>query len=128
MLISSIDHIVITVKNIELTCSFYKSVLDLEIVSFEDGRQAIKVGDQKINLHEVGKERSPRAFNPMPGSADLCFISTCTIQAFVDHLVKNSIHIELGPVKRYGVFGEMDSVYFRDPDQNLIEVSQYRNT
>ena len=126
MLISTLDHLVITVKDIGLTCSFYNTILNLEILSFEDGRRAIKVGNQKINLHEVGKERSPHALHPMPGSADLCFITTRTIQAFVDHLTENSIHIELGPVKRHGVFGEMDSVYFRDPDQNLIEVSRYR--
>ena len=128
MLISAIDHLVITVKDIECTCTYYKTILGLEIVSFEGGRKAIKVGNQKINLHEAGKELSPHARNPMPGSADLCFITPRSIKDFVDHLSDNSIDIELGPIKRHGVFGEMDSVYFRDPDYNLIEVSHYRKS
>lgn len=125
MLITTIDHLVITVNNVEASCTFYKNVLGLEILSFEDGRKALRVGDQKINLHEAGNELSPCASHPTPGSADLCFITPQPIENYMDHLQKNGISIELGPVKRTGVLGTINSVYFRDPDQNLLEVSQY---
>jgi len=125
MLISAIDHLVITVGNIETSCTFYQNVLGLEVLSFEDGRKALCVGDQKINLHEAGNELSPCAGHPTPGSADLCFITPQPIERFMDHLKKNGISRELGPVKRTGVSGPINSVYFRDPDQNLLEVSCY---
>ncbi len=124
-IISTLDHLVITVSDITSTCSFYEKVLGLEIHSFENGRKALRVGNQKINLHHAGDEISPRAKHPMPGSADLCFITPQLISDYLDHLRKYGIGIELGPVKRYGAQGEMDSVYFRDPDNNLIEVAHY---
>ncbi len=125
MLITTIDHLVITVNNIEASCTFYKNVLGLEVLSFEGGRKALRIGNQKINLHEAGKELSPCARHPTPGSADLCFITPQPIENYMDHLQKNGISIELGPVKRSGVLGAINSVYFRDPDQNLLEVSHY---
>jgi len=125
MLISNIDHLVITVHDIEKTCSFYKMVMGLETISFADGRMAIKVGDQKINLHKAGEELSPCAKYPTPGSADLCFITPTSISDYLHHLKNSGIDLEAGPVKRCGVYGEMDSVYFRDPDGNLLEVSHY---
>ena len=125
MLISALDHLVITVDNIEASCTFYQNVLGFEILSFEDGRKALRVGDQKINLHEAGNELSPCARHPTPGSADLCFITPQPIDHYMDHLNKNGISIELGPVKRTGARGPINSVYFRDPDQNLLEVSYY---
>ncbi len=125
VLISTIDHLVITVHDIEKSCTFYETVMGLEIISFGEERKAIKVGDQKINLHQTGNELSPCAKHPTPGSADLCFITPKPISDYLSHLKDRGIDIELGPVKRYGVFGEMDSVYFRDPDGNLLEVSHY---
>ena len=125
MLISTLDHLVITVHNIEKSCTFYETVLGLEIISFGDGRKAIKVGDQKISLHQTGKEISPCAKHPTPGSADICFTTPKPISDYLRHLKNSGIDIELGPVKRHGVFGAMDSVYFRDPDGNLLEVSHY---
>lgn len=125
MLISTIDHLVITVDNIEASCTFYQNVLGFKVLTFEDGRKAVRVGDQKINLHEAGNELSPCARHPTPGSADLCFITPQPIEYFMAHLKKNEISIELGPVKRTGVRGPINSVYFRDPDQNLLEVSCY---
>lgn len=125
MLISTIDHLVITVHDIEKSCTFYETVMGLEIISFGEERKAIKVGAQKINLHQTGNEISPCAKNPTPGSADLCFITPKPISDYLHHLKDRGIDIELGPVKRYGVSGEMDSVYFRDPDGNLLEVSHY---
>ncbi len=124
-IISNLDHLVITVSDIKRSCSFYEKVLGLEILSFENGRKAIGVGNQKINLHQAGKEISPKARHPTPGSADLCFIAPQPISHYLNHLKKCGIDIELGPVKRYGARGEMDSVYFRDPDKNLIEVAHY---
>ena len=125
MLISNLDHLVITVHDIEKTCSFYKTVMGFEIISSADGRKAIKFGNQKINLHKAGEELTPCAKYPTPGSADLCFITPTAISDHLHHLKDCGIDIEAGPVKRFGVFGEMDSVYFRDPDGNLLEVSHY---
>ena len=128
MLISNLDHLVITVRDLEEASSFYQRVLGLEIITFEDNRLALKVGDQKINLHVAGEEISPHAKRPTPGSADLCFITPLSIDAYMEHLKKHQISVELGPVKRHGAQGAMDSVYFRDPDQNLLEISHYHTT
>ncbi len=125
MLVNNLDHLVITVYDITASCLFYEKVLGLEILLFDDDRKALRVGDQKINLHQAGLERTPHAKHPTPGSADLCFITDRLISDYVNHLGTCGVDIELGPVKRYGAHGQMDSVYFRDPDGNLLEVSHY---
>ena len=125
MKLDRIDHLVLTVRNIETTCSFYSNVLGMEVVTFENGRKALSFGSQKINLHEAGKEFEPKASRPTPGSADLCFTTTTPIDEVVKRLELSKIRILEGPVKRTGALGQMISVYFRDPDLNLIEVSNY---
>lgn len=126
-MISKIDHIVITVRSIEKTVEFYTEVLGMEKENFEAGRVALKFGKQKINLHEIGKEFEPKAAHPTPGSADICLITNLSIQDAL-HLVKSkSVEIIEGVVPRIGANGPMESFYFRDPDQNLVEVSSYSN-
>jgi len=125
--IDRLDHLVLTVRNVETTCAFYSNVLGMEVVTFENGRKALSFGSQKINLHEVGKEFEPKAYRPTPGSADLCFTTTAPIDEVVKRLQLSKVRILEGPVKRTGGLGVMTSVYFRDPDLNLIEVSNYED-
>ena len=123
MKIDSLEHLVLTVKEIEITIDFYSRVLGMEIVTFGDGRKALSFGSQKINLHEHGKEFEPKAQHPTPGSADLCFITSIPLSEVVTHLSSCKVPILEGPVPRTGATGPILSVYFRDPDMNLIEVS-----
>lgn len=125
MNISHLDHLVLTVKNINTTCTFYSQVLGMEIVTFGEGRKALRFGHQKINLHEVGKEFEPKAEKPSSGSADLCFITDNPLSDVVEHFNQLGVSIEEGPIKRTGAIGPITSVYIRDPDGNLIEVSNY---
>jgi len=125
MEIDRLDHLVLTVASIERTCAFYASVLGMEVVTFGAGRTALKFGRQKINLHQAGSEVDPKAARPTPGSGDLCFVAVTPLEQVIAHLGACGIAIELGPVPRAGAIGEMRSVYFRDPDRNLIEVSNY---
>jgi len=127
MKLDRLDHLVLTVRNIDTTCTFYSSVLGMEVVTFENGRKALNFGSQKINLHEAGKEFEPKASRPTPGSADLCFTTTTPIDEVVKRLESSKIRVLDGPVKRTGALGPMISVYFRDPDLNLIEVSNYED-
>jgi len=127
MNINRLDHLVLTVNNIEATCSFYKRVLGMEVVVFGGGRKALTFGAQKINLHQKGKEYEPKALNPTPGSGDLCFITSVPISEVIAHLNSCGIEIIEGPVMRTGATGPIISVYFRDPDLNLIEVSNYED-
>ena len=122
-----LDHLVLTVRNIETTCKFYSIVLAMEVVTFENGRKALSFGSQKINLHEAGKEFEPKASRPTPGSADLCFTTTTPIDQVIRRLELSKVRILEGPVKRTGALGQVISVYFRDPDLNLIEVSNYED-
>lgn len=124
MKIDHIDHLVLTVADIETTCKFYSDILGMEIVTVRD-RTALKFGGQKINLHQKGKEFDPKAKYPTPGSGDLCLITLETIEHVVAELKQKNITIEEGIVERSGARGKIRSVYFRDPDQNLIEVSNY---
>ncbi|EME74126.1 VOC family protein [Bacillus sonorensis] len=124
-MIKRLDHFVLTVKNLQETINFYTCVLGMEEETFGSGRKALRFGNQKINLHEAGNEFDPKAKHPLPGSADLCFISDETIDHIIGHLRKNNVSIEEGPVRRTGALGPIVSVYMRDPDQNLIEISQY---
>jgi catechol 2,3-dioxygenase-like lactoylglutathione lyase family enzyme len=123
MKIERLDHLVLTVKNIATTCEFYVAVLGMEVVTFGDNRKALRFGSQKINLHEMGTEFELKACRPTPGSADLCFITSVPLADVIEHLERNSVKIMEGPVKRPGAIGQIESVYFRDPDLNLIEVS-----
>ncbi|XP_009472855.1 PREDICTED: glyoxalase domain-containing protein 5 [Nipponia nippon] len=124
-LIQHLDHLVLTVKSIEDTVAFYSKVLGMEVVTFKGNRKALHFGNQKFNLHEVGKEFEPKARCPVPGSADICLITQVPLDQLVDHLKACGVIIEEGPVARTGAMGPITSVYFRDPDENLIEVSRY---
>ncbi|WP_423798022.1 VOC family protein [Neobacillus sp. SAB-20_R2A] len=125
MNIKGLDHLVLTVKDIEVTCDFYSLVMGMDVQTFGEGRKALKFGNQKINLHQYGKEFEPKAISPTPGSADLCFITDTPKEQIVESLEKQGITIIEGPVERTGAVGRIYSVYFRDPDFNLIEVSNY---
>jgi len=123
MKISHLDHLVLTVASIENTCNFYQNVLGFKVITFKGDRKALQFGNQKINLHQQGHEFEPKALQPTPGSADLCFISDTPISEVVAHLNQLNIQIEEGPVERTGAVHPILSVYIRDPDQNLIEIS-----
>lgn len=123
--IDRVDHIVLTVADIEVTCRFYTRVLGMQARVFGDGRWALHFGDAKINLHRQGHEFEPKAARPTAGSADLCLIAATPIVEVVAHLRDCGVDIIDGPVQRTGARGAMQSVYFRDPDGNLIEVSNY---
>ncbi|WP_163879233.1 MULTISPECIES: VOC family protein [Paenibacillus] len=125
MNINRLDHLVLTVSNIDQTCEFYSRVLGMRTVTFGEGRKALHFGQQKINLHEAGKEFEPKAKTPMPGTADLCFITDDHIPDVIRHLEYCNVMIEEGPVLRTGALGSITSVYLRDPDGNLIEISNY---
>lgn len=123
MKIDSLDHLVLTVKDIDATASFYSRVLGMEVITFGGGRKALSFGAQKINLHQHKKEFEPKAQQPTPGSADLCFITSVAMPEVVGHLSSCDVAVIEGPVQRTGATGTILSVYFRDPDMNLIEVS-----
>ncbi|XP_006261167.3 glyoxalase domain-containing protein 5 [Alligator mississippiensis] len=124
-LIQRLDHLVLTVKSIEDTVAFYSKVLGMEVVTFKGDRKALQFGNQKFNLHEAGKEFEPKARSPVPGSTDVCLISETPPDQLVEHLKACGVTIEEGPVSRTGAIGPITSIYFRDPDENLIEVSSY---
>ena len=123
MRIEVLDHLVLTVADIGRTRDFYERVLGMEPVVFGEGRHALAFGAEKINLHEAGQEFVPKAAAPTPGSADLCFLTNASVADVVEHLEANSVEIIEGPVRRTGATGPITSVYFRDPDGNLLEVS-----
>ncbi|MDL2404694.1 VOC family protein [Rhizobium calliandrae] len=121
--IDHLDHLVLTVASIEESCAFYARVLGMGVETFAEGRKALTFGNQKINLHQAGHEFEPKAKRPTPGSADLCFISQTPIDDVIAHLREKGVAVEEGPVRRIGATGTILSAYFRDPDDNLIEVS-----
>jgi catechol 2,3-dioxygenase-like lactoylglutathione lyase family enzyme len=125
MKIQNIDHIVLTVADIDKTIEFYSTILGFKVQTFGNNRKALTFGNQKINLHQKGKEFEPKAENPTSGSADLCFISETNIDEVLEELKLKNIEIIEGIVERTGALGKIKSVYFRDPDLNLIEVSNY---
>jgi catechol 2,3-dioxygenase-like lactoylglutathione lyase family enzyme len=127
MRIERLDHLVLTVKNISTTCDFYSRALGMEVVTFGNNRKALAFGCQKINLHEAGREVDPKAHRPTPGSADLCFITQEPVARIIEHFNRLGIQIIEVPVKRTGALGPIESVYLRDPDGNLIEISNYVN-
>ena len=122
--IDHLDHLVLTVASIDAAVAFYTSALGMELITFGE-RKALRFGEQKINLHQVGKEFEPKALLPTPGSGDLCFITKAPLAEVIYHLNAGNYPIELGPVARDGARGEMLSIYLRDPDLNLIEISNY---
>ncbi|MBE0690980.1 MAG: VOC family protein [Anaerolineae bacterium] len=121
--IESIDHLVLTVENIENTVAFYAQVLGMEVVTFGAGRTALRFGRQKIDLHRRGHEFEPKAAHPVPGSADLCLITRFPLEGVIAHLEAHDILIVEGPVRRTGARGDLNSIYIRDPDGNLIEIA-----
>jgi catechol 2,3-dioxygenase-like lactoylglutathione lyase family enzyme len=127
MKIDRIDHFVLTVKSIVATCAFYERVLGMEVQTFGDNRKALRFGAQKINLHEVGRELEPKAARPASGAGDFCVIAHGPIDAVVEHLKAEQVVIEIGPDTRTGAAGPITSVYIRDPDDNLVEISVYQH-
>ena len=123
MKIDNLDHLVLTVKDIQTTASFYSRVLGMDVITFGGGRKALSFGAQRINLHEYGNEFEPKAQHPTPGSADLCFITSVPLPEVINHLSSCNVAVIEGPVRRTGATGPILSVYFRDPDMNLVEVS-----
>jgi len=125
--VEAIDHIVLTVKDIDATCTFYAQTLGMRVKSVGGGRKVLSFGKQKINLHQYGQEFEPKAKKPTPGSADLCFVTAVPISEVIEHLSVSGVEILEGPVRRKGAVGDILSVYFRDPDGNLVEVSNYES-
>ena len=125
MKVNKIDHLVLTTSDIEQTINFYTTILGMELISVEGGRKSLRFGTQKINLHEAGQEISPHAKHPLPGSADLCFITETSIQQVVEHLHSSGITLLEGPTKRIGATGPLLSIYIQDPDGNLLELSNH---
>lgn len=123
MRVSRIDHFVLTVADIDRTCDFYARALGMEPVTFGEGRRALAFGGHKINLHAAGREFEPKAERPTPGSGDFCLITEVPVAEFAAHLQNEGIAIEDGPVPRTGATGALLSLYFRDPDGNLVEVA-----
>lgn len=124
-MIDRIDHVVFTVRDVPETCAFYEKVLGMRVETFGEGRTALCFGGQKINLHQFGKEFEPKAKAPAPGCQDICLISSIPIAEVAKHLSSCGVAIEEGPIIRSGATGPINSIYFRDPDGNLIEVSNY---
>lgn len=131
--LQQLDHLVLTVADIDLTCQFYSTVLGVCVVRFQttsgEERVALRIGNssQKINLHLAAQPFQPAARSPQPGSADLCFITPTPLDTVVAHLTTLNISIIDGPVQRTGTLGPILSIYVRDPDGNLIEVANQMN-
>ena len=127
MNITSLDHLVLTVVDIDIIADFYVNILGMEKQVFGDNRIALKFGNQKINLHLLGSEFEPKAFNVKDGSADLCFIINTPLNEAKKHIESLGVKIEEGIVSRTGAMGEIESIYLRDTDKNLIELSNYKS-
>jgi len=125
-MIDHIDHIVLTTRDLEGCIRFYSEVLGMKLEKFAQGRLALKFGKQKINLHEWGKEFEPRAHVAAPGTLDLCFIASVSLEKVMQKLQQEKIALLEGPVAKTGAMGPMQSVYVRDPDLNLVEISVYQ--
>lgn len=123
-LIDHLDHLVLTCVDIEATRHFYTQVLNMQLETFGAGRSALRFGNQKINLHERGREFEPKAHLPVPGSLDLCLIASVPLDEVIAHLARCNWPIIEGPVERTGATGKILSVYVRDPDLNLIEIAR----
>lgn len=125
MEIRQIDHLVLTVRDIATTCNFYSRVLGMQVISFSGDRKALQFGQQKINLHAQGKEFEPKALVPTPGSADVCLLTRVPLTQVIQHIRSCGVQIIEGPVRRTGAAGPIESVYVRDPDGNLLEISNH---
>ncbi len=125
MEIDRIDHLVLTVFDLKRTCDFYAKVLGMKVVTFGEGRTALSFGRQKLNLHLFGREFEPKALKPTPGSIDLCFITETPLAEVEAHIRAQDVKIVQGPVPKTGATGPMSSIYVRDPDGNLVEISNY---
>lgn len=125
MRLRRLDHLVLTVADLEATIDFYTRVLGMTVRAFEGGRLALRFGDQKINLHEAGNEFQPNARRAVPGSADLCFVVEQALADWLEHLRDLGVPVIEGPVRRTGALGPMTSIYLRDPDGNLVELASY---
>jgi catechol 2,3-dioxygenase-like lactoylglutathione lyase family enzyme len=123
--IDRIDHFVLTVRDLADTAAFYERVLGMRLVTFGAGRKALAFGRQKINLHEAGREFEPKARAPLPGSGDFCLITERPLEEVARHLAACGVAIEEGPVAKTGATGPLRSLYIRDPDGNLVEISNY---
>ncbi len=120
----SLDHLVLTVTNIDVTVDFYTEVLGMELTTVE-GRKALAFGEQMIKLQQRGHEVNPKAAHPTCGAGDICFITSTPLDEVIRNLNEQKVHIEEGPVERNGAMGKMRSIYLRDPDRNLLEISNY---
>lgn len=123
MRVARIDHVVLTVRDIDATIAWYERALGMRAVTFGEGRRALAFGEQKLNLHQSGREFEPRARTPQPGSVDLCFTTDVPLEAVAAHLLSEGVAVELGPVPKTGARSALRSLYVRDPDGNLIEIA-----
>jgi catechol 2,3-dioxygenase-like lactoylglutathione lyase family enzyme len=122
--IDSLDHLVLTVRDVDATIAFYSGVLGMREQTFGPGRRALHFGEQKLNLHEAdGEAITPRASQPTVGSADLCFVTRTPVEGVLRVLEEHGVAVEQGPVERSGATGNLLSVYVRDPDGNLVEIA-----
>ncbi|NIA44785.1 MULTISPECIES: VOC family protein [Providencia] len=124
-MINRLDHLVLTTTHLDACLDFYQRVLKMSVMTFGEQRYALQFGQQKINIHQYGKEFEPKAHLPVPGALDLCFISDIPLEQIQAHIEQQGVKIVEGPVKRTGAVGPIMSIYLRDPDLNLIEISQY---
>lgn len=124
-MINRLDHIVLTTTQLDACLDFYQRVLKMQVIAFGEQRYALQFGQQKINIHQYGKEFEPKAHLPVPGALDLCFISDISLAEVQDHIQQQGVEIIEGPVKRTGAMGPILSIYLRDVDLNLIEISEY---
>lgn len=125
MRVESLDHLVLTVADVEASALFYARAMGMDKVMFGAGRVALAFGQQKINLHPADSPLKPHADRPTRGSGDLCFVTAMPLADWIEHLRDCGVLVELGPVPRTGAVGPMTSLYFRDPDGNLIEIAYY---
>ncbi|HEY9649489.1 MAG TPA: VOC family protein [Coleofasciculaceae cyanobacterium] len=125
MKIERIDHLVLTVHDLNRTCNFYSHIFGMEVLTLSGGRKALRFGEQTIKLHVFGQEFEPKALNATRGSADLCLITKFPLSEAIQYMKSHGIEILEGPVQRIGAIGRITSIYLRDPDGNLIEVSNY---
>jgi len=126
MQVKSLDHLVLTVRDLQAAIDFYTRALGMQEVTFAGGRKALGFGTQKINLHLAGREFEPKAQQPTPGSADLCFLTDTPVEQYAVHLASLGIEVIEGPVARTGAVGPLLSIYVRDPDANLIEIANLK--
>lgn len=123
MRVTSIDHVVLTVKDIGKTVSFYTGVLGMQARTFADGRTALHFGAQKLNLHPANRVLDPNVKHATPGSADICFLVDQPVEEWMQHLARQGVRVILGPVQRTGARGQLRSIYLYDPDENLVELA-----